>query len=199
MHWSPKVLLPLPAFLIALHPTPTGYYAATDTLPFFARARVEAKVADPGVPVRVVIEKIGVDAALEQMGIGPDGKLDAPKERLNAGWYTGGARPGERGTAVIDGHLDLAGQPGVFWRLNEVRPGDTIAVTDAEGVTRRFSVDTAHVYDVQTAPLHEIFGQSQDERLHLITCAGTWDTSLGHYDKRLVIYAKLQTDSAVAS
>lgn len=145
-----------------------------------------------GKPTRLMIPSIKVDASIEEMGLINNGQLDAPKEGLNAGWFTGGPKPGEDGNAVIDGHLDLHGKPGVFWKLREVKEGDIIGVMDDQGALRNFKVTRTQFYDVETAPMKEIFGRNHEgKNLNLITCAGKWRKDLNHYDQRLVVFTEM--------
>ncbi|MFA6039108.1 MAG: class F sortase [Candidatus Peribacteraceae bacterium] len=144
-----------------------------------------------GIPVRLEIPSIGLATDVERVGLTPERKPDIPKSPFNAGWYDLGPRPGEEGAAVIDGVLDTAGGPAVFWKLNGVNVGDTVSVEDDGGGRRSFIVRAVKLYDVRTAPMREIY-TGTGRKLRLITCAGTWDTSLGHYDRRLVVFAELE-------
>ncbi len=53
-----------------------------------------------------------------------------------------------------------------------------------------FRVRATKLYDVRTASVEEIFGASDEHLLNIITCAGSWDTRLGHYDQRFVVFAE---------
>lgn len=75
--------------------------------------RPEAPV---GIPVRVRIPAIGVDAPMDELGLNPNGSLEVPPYD-RAGWYEGGPKPGERGPAVIAAHVDSTTGPAVFYRL----------------------------------------------------------------------------------
>ena len=69
-------------------------------------------------PYRLIISSIGVDTAVEMVGVLHDGNLATPSLGPwdDVGWYAAGPRPGEVGSAVIDGHLDRpGGSPAVFW------------------------------------------------------------------------------------
>lgn len=145
-----------------------------------------------GKPVRIIIPAIGVDAFIEDVGLVENGKLDVPEGRENAGWYELGPRPGKRGSAVIDGHLDIGGKPGVFWDLDRLQPGDEVIVIDEFGTSRTFRMKKGETYPVADAPMHEIFANKEAYRLNLITCAGTWREELDHYDQRLVVYAEME-------
>lgn len=145
-----------------------------------------------GTPARLVIPRLGIDTAIEPVGVLDNGNLGTPEDPFNAGWYEGGARPGEEGTAVLDGHLNLNGEPTIFRRLKLMRPGQKIRVTDDLGRTRTFIVEETATYRVHEAPLEKIFRHDGAEGrfLHLITCAGEWDTALDHYNARHIVYAR---------
>src|SRR6266702_2349395 len=90
--------------------------------------------------VRLLIPAIGVNASIESVGVRPDGRMETPAQRPwnDVGWYNSGPRPGERGSAVIAGHLDRpGGNPAVFWRLRDLRVGDSVLVVDASGKALR--------------------------------------------------------------
>jgi LPXTG-site transpeptidase (sortase) family protein len=154
----------------------------------------------PGIPRRIDIPSVGIAADVLSLGLLLGGKLDAPQKREDTGWYRGSKRPGEAGTAVIDGHLNTAQGPGAFWNLKNVKAGDLIAVTDEHGVTRNFQVRKTAVYPVHQAPMREIFTSTDGTHLNLITCAGKWSLKLDHYDKRLIVFADaVNSDLRVAT
>ena len=145
-------------------------------------------------PVRLLIPAIGVNAAIETVGVIPNGDLAVPAQDpwVDVGWYASGSLPGERGSAVIDGHLDRpGGYPAVFWRLRDLQTGDEVRVIDAVGRTLHFHVTGIAVYSPQDAPIQEIFGNDGGTFLNLITCAGDWIPSQHQTTLRLVVYTSL--------
>jgi sortase (surface protein transpeptidase) len=145
-------------------------------------------------PIRLLIPAIGVNAAIETVGVTPDGDLAVPKQNpwIDVGWYASGSLPGEQGSAVIDGHLDRpGGYPAVFWRLRDLQTGDEVRVIDAVGKTLRFHVTGIAFYSPQNAPIQEIFGNDSGDFLNLITCAGDWIPSQHQTTLRLVVYTSL--------
>ena len=142
-------------------------------------------------PAGLSIPRIHLQASIVPVGVEPDGKLGVPSDPAETGWFSFSAPPGAEGTAIIDGHRDTTAGPGAFWNLHRLSPGDGITVTDAAGQPHAFTVTAVKLYGVEGAPLEEIFGDALPGRhLHLITCAGTWSKRLGHYDKRLVVFAE---------
>lgn len=144
-----------------------------------------------GLPQRLRIPRLRIDAAVEHVGLAPDGAMDAPKRYDTVGWYKLGARPGEIGSAVMAGHLDSKTGPAIFWRLSELRPGDDIFVRSDDGVERRFVVEESTSYRFDQAPLERIFTAADRVRLNLVTCHGSFDRRSQNYDQRLVVYAAL--------
>ena len=155
-----------------------------------AQAMTLPMTVKPGAPRHLSIPSIGVDAAITPVAILPDGKLGVPSDRLQVGWFSGGAKPGEKGSAILDGHLDIGKDPGVFWHLKDVQRGAIVRVTDDAGTMRTFQVFDTELYDVANAPMQHIFAESGDRYLHIITCAGTWLKKYNHYDKRLIVFAR---------
>lgn len=143
------------------------------------------------VPVRLLIPRIGVNAPVENVGITANGDLETPQQNpwTGVGWYSNGPRPGQSGSAVINGHLDRpGGYPATFWNLRYLVPGDTVMVLDAQGKTLHFRVLRVASYPPQQAPVQEIFGATDGNYLNLITCAGTWIPAQHQTTLRLVVY-----------
>jgi sortase A len=159
---------------------------------------ISVRVTKPGIPKRISIPSANIDANVISLGLLPGGKLDAPSKGKDTGWYKGSVKPGEVGTAVIDGHLDTAEGPGAFWDLKHVNVGDTVHVTDDQGVSRAFRVTKTAVYDVNKAPMEDIFTSESGTHVNLITCAGKWSLKLDHYEQRLIVYTELIPSEAVA-
>lgn len=153
---------------------------------------VLSALAALGIPIRLTIPAINVDAAIEPMGVSDNGTMEVPNSIVNVGWYKLGIRPGNAGSAVIAGHVDgKNGEPGVFARLHELQPGETILVTDDANQTVQFTVRERRTYNPK-ADATVVFNQTDGKHLNLITCDGTWDTAKKSYDQRLVVFADAQ-------
>ncbi len=142
-----------------------------------------------GLPVRLKIPRINVDAFVEYVGLTSDGAMGVPKERINAGWFNLGPRPGENGSAVIAGHYGWKnGIPAVFDNLNNLQKGDKIYVHDEKGATTVFVVRESRRYDPK-ADASDVFGSNDGKpHLNLITCEGVWNKVSKTYSKRLVVF-----------
>jgi sortase (surface protein transpeptidase) len=144
-------------------------------------------------PVSLEIPKIGVHTALMTLGKNPDGTLEVPPlSRVDeAGWYRLGPPPGSTGAAVIAGHVDSNKGPGVFYRLGELRPGDTVKVSRKNGTDAIFQVDSLESVAKDHFPTQKVYGMIKFPGLRLITCGGSFDTGSGHYLNNIIVYAHL--------
>lgn len=151
-------------------------------------------VVSAALPRRLIIHALGINASIEPVSILPTGNLATPTRNPweDAGWYTGGPRPGGPGSAVIDGHLDRpGGRPAIFWSLRRMQVGNEVLVSGSNGKTLHFRVTRVVFYEPQNAPIQEIFGNSSGTFLNLITCAGDWIPSQHQTTLRLVVFTSL--------
>jgi len=143
-------------------------------------------------PDRISIPSIHVNAPLMGLGLTPQGSLDVPpaaKKNL-AGWYEAGTTPGERGTAIVAGHVDNAEGPAVFYDLGALRKGSTIEVRRRDSRTAVFTVDAVEVYDARAFPDEKVYGAARRPELRVITCGGGYSKSTG-YQGNVVVFAHL--------
>jgi hypothetical protein len=146
------------------------------------------------LPVSVSIPAIGVKSRLLHLGLNSDGTIAVPSVRTSANlaaWYEYSATPGQIGASVIEGHVDSRYGPAVFFRLGALRPGNTIDVTLADGVTAIFRVTGVRVYTKSNFPAKKIYGEARYAALRLITCGGAFDFATGHYLSSTVVFASL--------
>jgi sortase A len=151
-------------------------------------AAPSAPVPSFGVPVRLRIPALNVEAAVVTVGLTAEGAMDSPEGAENTGWYELGPRPGEQGSAVIAGHSGYRTGPAVFDDLEALQPGDRIYVVDDAGTTIEFTVRESREYDPYERP-EEVFASNEGRHLNLITCTGSWDSAAGTHSKRLVVFA----------
>ncbi|MBV8085940.1 MAG: class F sortase [Chloroflexi bacterium] len=139
---------------------------------------------------RLQIPSIGVDAAVQSLGVDKNGVMDVPSNGTDVGWYTFSAVPGQPGNAVISGHLDTTTSTrAVFYRLKELKNGDPMSVVE-NGKATNFEVFWTKAWADDTAPLALILGNAPSPTLTLITCDGTFDRTSKNYSERLVVRAK---------
>ncbi|MDQ0683726.1 hypothetical protein QF032_002677 [Streptomyces achromogenes] len=151
-----------------------------------------APVLPPSPPDRIRIPAIHVDAPLTGLALTPSGSLDVPpaeKENL-AGWYEAGTTPGERGTAIVAGHVDNADGPAVFYDLGALRRGSAIEVDRRDGGVAVFTVDAVEVYPARDFPDEKVYGAASRPELRVITCGGGYSKATG-YQGNVVVFAHL--------
>jgi Sortase domain len=154
--------------------------------------------ADAGTPiarpVSVAIPSIGVTSDLLTLGLNGDGTVEVPPLAADdqAGWYERGPAPGAVGPAVVLGHVDSAEfGPGVFFDLGALRPGDEVSVARADGTVAVFAVDRVERHPKDDFPTIEVYGNTDDAQLRLITCGGDFDSGARSYQDNIVVFATL--------
>ncbi|MBW3658031.1 MAG: class F sortase [Actinobacteria bacterium] len=148
-------------------------------------------------PTRVRIPSIAVDSALVGLGLQDDGRMEVPRGAFPAGWYTGAPTPGQLGPAILAGHVDYGGAAGVFARLHELRPGDAVEVTRADGVPAVFRVTRVEQHAKDAFPTAAVYGDIDHAGLRLITCGGAFDRRARSYEDNLVVFAALDPGASV--
>jgi sortase (surface protein transpeptidase) len=131
-----------------------------------------------------------VSSRLVRLGLAADGTMEVPGDYGLAGWFTGGSMPGQDGPAVIAGHVDSKTGPAVFYRLGDLRPGDSVRVRRADGAWLAFEVTATAHYPKDEFPTEAVFGPVPGPVLRLITCTGAFDRASGHYLDNLVVTAR---------
>jgi hypothetical protein len=159
-----------------------------------------SSVASPGVrlaplakspPIRVQIPAIGVDSPLMELGLQADGTMQVPPTESPAGWYTGAPTPGELGPAILAGHVDWAGKPGVFLHLHDLKPDDEVTVGRQDGSAAVFRVTQVKEYSKNEFPTDVVYGDLDHAGLRLITCGGVLNRLAHSYDDNIVVFADL--------
>jgi sortase (surface protein transpeptidase) len=156
--------------------------------------------SDPGAkplarsaPVTIRIPRIGVNAPVMRVGRDADGTVQVPPlaEHNLTGWYRFGPAPGQRGPAVILGHVDSATGISVFYYLKNLHARDKVYVTLADGKVAAFAVDGLQRVAKDAFPTASVYGKAGYPSLRLITCGGPFDKATGHYVDNIIVYAHL--------
>lgn len=146
----------------------------------------------PAAPTEVAIPSIGVTSSLLELGLNADGTVQVPppEKGMTAGWYTGGAMPGEAGAAVIIGHNDTRFGKVVFHDLKELAKGADITVSRSGAEPARFTVTGTESVSKDAFPTEKVYGPTDGRALRLITCDGEFDAE-GHPVNNLIVYATM--------
>ncbi|OKK04091.1 class F sortase [Streptomyces sp. CB02400] len=172
-------------------PQPAGAAAADSRTP--GGITVDAVRPLPyAVPDRVVIPGIQVDAPVIPVGLDAEGWVDAPppQDPNLAGWFTGAVSPGEKGTAVVVGHVDNAQGPAVFYGLGALKKGNRVEVARKDGRTAVFEIYGIEVFAKNDFPGDRVYASKGAAELRVITCGGGFSKQNG-YDGNVVVFARL--------
>ena len=143
----------------------------------------------------LTISKINVKARVMQVGVDSSNTLLAPPNIYDAGWYTGSAKPGQKGAMVIDGHVHGPTKPGIFMNLDRLESGDNITIEKGDHKIIKYKVVKTKVYDINHVDMTAVMTpiSTKQNGLNLITCTGPFDAKTGNYTQRLVVFAVQQT------
>jgi hypothetical protein len=144
-------------------------------------------------PTRVTVPSIEATSDLITLGRKPDGELEVPplSDPMQASWFDGSPTPGALGPAVILGHVNGSGRPGIFYKLKDVQAGQDILVERADGQTAVFTVSHIDTVPKNAFPADDVYGDTPDAQLRLITCGGVFDRASGDYEANVIVYANL--------
>jgi sortase (surface protein transpeptidase) len=140
-------------------------------------------------PVRLRIPAIGVDAQVDPLTVDKNGVLPPPEANERTGWWRDGPEPGERGPAIIVGHVDSYKGPAVFIRLIDLHSGDQILIDRADGTTAAFVTQRVEQHAKDDFPTQAVYGRTPDPQLRLITCGGEFDDRDRRYLDNVIVYA----------
>ncbi|WP_328310575.1 class F sortase [Streptomyces sp. NBC_00442] len=169
--------------------TPPPNISAPSSAPAAAKA---ATALPASKPVRVRIPAAGVDASpILDLGLAADGSVEVPSvaDADRIGWYDKGVTPGQTGPAVLIGHFDTVKGPAVLRNVSQVKVGDTVSVTRADGKTAEFAVRALEQVDKKTFPTAKVYGNTDRPELRIITCGGR--LTGGHRPDNIIVYADL--------
>lgn len=155
-----------------------------------AAALRQSRTTTHARPIRLMIPRLGLSAAIERVGLTRSGAMAVPKSPMRVAWYKYGPRPGNSGNAVIAGHSGYrSGVTAAFDNLPRLRKGDLVFVKDAKGVLGVFIVRKTRTFS-RTARPGGVFenGRRSGRHLNLVTCTGAWNAAAGTHAKRLVVY-----------
>lgn len=150
----------------------------------------------PAQPTRITIPAIAVNAPFTPLALDPaSGRLNPPPESNSnlAGWYQAGPTPGERGNAIVAGHVDTKTGPAVFFLLRLLKAGSTVDITRDDGTVATFKVDSVETFAKDAFPDQRVYGTTRDAQLRIITCGGSYDHKKKDYTANTVVFAHLDS------
>jgi sortase (surface protein transpeptidase) len=184
---GPPAARPLPAGTLA--DEQGSAYSQAGAMLGHRRPLVDVVDRDAAAPRRIRIPAIGVSASVGSLRLEKDGRMQTPKNFAATGWYEPGREPGEKGPAVIAGHVDSKSGPAAFYKLRKLKRGDLIRIVRADNTAVRFRVEGLERWPKSEFPTRKVFGRTRVSTLRLVTCSGNFDPSSGHYEDNTIVYA----------
>lgn len=142
-------------------------------------------------PLLLAIPTLGLSTPLIGLGLNKDGTVEVPSDADRAGWFRLGTVPGERGSAVILGHVDSLTGPAVFADLATMRRADRVKVSMSDDSVVTFEVDRVVTYANADFPADLVYaGHRRVPELNLVTCGGVYDRDRGGYQSNVVVFTR---------
>ena len=146
-------------------------------------------------PTALSVPAIGISSPRIELGRNADGTVEVPSlddPNSKPGWYRNSPAPGTLGPAIILGHVDSREfGPGVFYSLQNMKAGDSIEVSRADGTVAEFVVDKVESVQKSEFPTLEVYGNLDHSGLRLITCGGEFDPDARSYESNIIVFASL--------
>lgn len=148
-----------------------------------------------GIPRRIIINKINLDAPVVEMDWGMQGEGEQAVSVWNvpeneAGWHVNSAQPGQSSNVVISGHNNSTGGH-VFGQLEALDVGDRIEIWTTADKPYRYQISETQIVRTFGASLEtldylrSVMEPTPTEQLTLITCWPSWTNT-----HRLIIVAR---------
>ena len=147
---------------------------------------------DAPAPMGVRVPALERDLELHPLGLDEGGALEVPEDPHVAGWWSGGARPGERGPAVVVAHVDSHEGPGAFHGLADLAAGERVSIDREDGTGVHFRVDRVERHPKDDFPTTAVYGDTDAPTLRLVTCAGAFDAQARSYEDNVVVFLELE-------
>jgi len=157
--------------------------------------QVAPVASDAAPPVALIVPALGLDVRLDGLRTDREGALQVPEDPSRAGWYVDGPAPGDRGPAVLAGHLDSRAGPGVFAGLLTLHPGQPLDVRRADGTLAEFVVDEVSTFAKRDFPTERVYAGDGRSTLRIITCGGAFDPDTGRYRSNTIVFAHFTGES----
>jgi LPXTG-site transpeptidase (sortase) family protein len=139
-------------------------------------------------PAYISLPSIKAQGYIQKVGIDQYGHMAVPTNIHLAGWYVESVLPGSKGLSIINGHIDIPSDPGIFQHIDALKSGDTYQLKLANGLLQTYIVK-----QVETLPLDQVpavlYSQAPGitRELNLITCNGTYNQHLKTFNDRIVV------------
>lgn len=173
---------------VAAPPTPGP---AVPAVPRRSAALEDNQPVVPPAPRRIEIPDLGIDVAVQPVGLDEQGRMGLFDDPSIAAWYQWGPAPASvAGSTVIAAHVDsLEYDLLPFSRLKDAGASTQIFVTDAAGTRHPYLVQSLSVSEKADVDWVAAFDRAGPPRLTLVTCGGEFDYENRRYLSNLVLTA----------
>ncbi|MCZ6706364.1 MAG: class F sortase [Chloroflexi bacterium] len=143
----------------------------------------------------LLIPSARIKASIVRVGLAPGNAFGSPDNPEVIGWWESGPAPGQAGNVLLDGHRDFSDLndnlgTGVCWSLPNTEIGDAILVRDdAASVYYVYEVIETVAVAWNDADAVSYLQPTDDARLTLITCEGSFDKDAHNYSNRRIVVA----------
>ena len=160
-------------------------------MPRWSAALEDNQTVVPPAPTRIEIADLGIDVAVQPVGLDEQGRMGLFDDPSIAAWYQWGPAPASTvGSTVIAAHVDsLEYDLLPFARLKDAGAGTQIFVTDAAGTRHPYVVQSVSVIEKADVDWVAAFDRAGPRRLTLVTCGGEFDNENRRYLSNLVLTA----------
>jgi len=136
-------------------------------------------------PVKIKIEKIGVECDIVGVEVDEEGRMPVPSQAIGVTWYELYASPGWYCNAILTAHNYFNGVEGTFVRLKDLVLGDTVEFTYEDGSIGHFQVFYSESFNEDSVP-EDVMLPYGATRTTLITCDGERKPQ-GGYPRRIIV------------
>jgi sortase (surface protein transpeptidase) len=154
-------------------------------------AKPEISSRSSVLPAGLKIPAIQVSSDVTSLGLNEDETVEVPEDPATVGWYSLGPTPGQPGSSVMLGHRDSKQGAAVFYRLQNLKPADRVAVRLSDRAIAHFEVVRVASYANEKFPAQKVYDDTTRRPvLNLVTCGGAYDQAAGGYQSNVVVYTK---------
>lgn len=139
----------------------------------------------------ISIESIGVHSRVVSVGVLADKRMQSPSNVFDVGWFTKSALPDQEGAVVVNGHISSEKTRGVFYRLKDLKQGETVELERGDGKKIRYQVVKKEITDVNKVDMVRVQKPIEGKKgLNMISCIGSVIKGTREFDKRIIIFTK---------
>jgi len=176
---KPKSGVPAP-------PNPAAQRPVKWEIPSDHKAYRTWNVSQRVTPYAVTIPRLRLQKVLSSVGLSATGTMQTPAKPTDAAWYDAAAAPGQNGPSVLVGAMGTSAKPGVFARVGQLVPGDTVVVTRTDSTSIQFIVNKVQRVSFDAFPTRAVYGMTDKPTLRLI---GYAKSGKGR-GQNVIVYAK---------